>query len=282
MMGAAETSAGASAGVAPPAAPKRRKPARTSALYWTSAASVVGGLVIWEFVGRFVVKKALFLTTPTQIVAATIQLISQGELQRHIIASASEFFIGLVLAIFLGIGAGFAMASNRYAKRALGPWVAAFYATPTIAISPLIILWAGIGIWSKVIVVVINAIFPMIINTEAGLRSTDKQLIESARCFGCSRLQLFWKVSLPSAVPFLFAGIKLAIGRGLVAVVVAELFGSRAGLGFLLAQASDAFNMPLLFVSVVLLAVTGMALTWLVGAIERLLMPWRYMSDQDA
>ena len=151
------------------------------------------------------------------------------------------------------------------------------YATPTIAISPLIILWAGIGIWSKVIVVVINAIFPMIINTEAGLRSTDKQLIEAARCFGCSRLQLFWKISLPSAVPFLFAGMKLAIGRGLVAVVVAELFGSRAGLGFLLAQASDAFNMPLLFVSVVLLAVTGMALTWLVGATERILMPWRYL-----
>jgi NitT/TauT family transport system permease protein len=263
------------------AAPKWRKSPR-SGLYWTSIASVVGGLLVWEFAGRFVVKKALFLTTPTQIVGATIQLLLEGELQRHIVASASEFFIGLVMAIVLGVGVGFAMASNKYAKRALGPWVAAFYATPTIAISPLIILWAGIGIWSKVIVVVINAIFPMIINTEAGLRSTDKQLIEAARCFGCNRLQLFWKISLPSAVPFLFAGMKLAIGRGLVAVVVAELFGSRAGLGFLLSQASDAFNMPLLFVSVVLLAATGMALTWLVGAVERLLMPWRYLSDQDS
>jgi NitT/TauT family transport system permease protein len=273
---------GASSFAASAATPNRRRSPSMSALYWTSAASVIGGLLVWELAGRFVVKKALFLTTPTQIVAATIQLISEGELQRHIVASASEFFIGLCLAILLGIGVGFAMASNRYAKRALGPWVAAFYATPTIAISPLIILWAGIGIWSKVIVVVINAIFPMIINTEAGLRSTDKQLIEAARCFGCSRLQLFWKISLPSAVPFLFAGMKLAIGRGLVAVVVAELFGSRAGLGFLLAQASDAFNMPLLFVSVVLLAVTGMALTWLVGATERILMPWRYLLDQDS
>jgi ABC-type nitrate/sulfonate/bicarbonate transport system permease component len=272
---------GASSFAVSAATPNWRRSPRMSALYWTSAASVIGGLLVWELAGRFVVKKALFLTTPTQIVAATIQLISEGELQRHIVASASEFFIGLCLAILLGIGVGFAMASNRYAKRALGPWVAAFYATPTIAISPLIILWAGIGIWSKVIVVIINAIFPMIINTEAGLRSTDKQLIEAARCFGCNRLQLFWKISLPSAIPFLFAGIKLAIGRGLVAVVVAELFGSRAGLGFLLAQASDAFNMPLLFVSVVLLAVTGMALTWLVGASERVLMPWRYLSDQE-
>jgi NitT/TauT family transport system permease protein len=242
---------------------------------------VIGGLLLWELAGRFIVKKALFLTTPTQIVDATIKLISAGELQRHIVASGSEFIIGLVLAIILGIAIGFAMASDKYAKRALGPWVAAFYATPTIAISPLIILWAGIGIWSKVIVVVINAVFPMIINTEAGLRSTDKQLIEAARCFGCSRLQVFWKISLPSAVPFLFAGIKLAIGRALVAVVVAELFGSRAGLGFLLLQASDAFNMPLLFVSVVILAVSGMVLTWLVGAIERMLMPWRYTSEQE-
>lgn len=273
---------GAASSAAKPAVPAtRRGPGRMSALYWTSAVSVVGGLLIWELVGRFVIKKALFLTTPTQIVAATIQLISQGELKRHIYASGSEFAIGLVIAILLGIGVGFAMASDKYAKRAIGPWVAAFYATPTIAISPLIILWAGIGIWSKVIVVIINAVFPMIINTEAGLRSTDKQLIEAARCFGCSRLQIFWKVSLPSAVPFLFAGIKLAIGRGLVAVVVAELFGSRAGLGFLLAQASDAFNMPLLFVSVVLLAVTGVTLTWLVGLVERALMPWRHNAEQD-
>jgi NitT/TauT family transport system permease protein len=279
-----QTAAGG--GGTPPAAgpptsiPRKKKSARSS-LYWTSAASVIGGLLLWELAGRFIVKKALFLTTPTQIVEATITLIAAGELQRHLVASGSEFIIGLVLAIVLGIAIGFAMASDKYAKRALGPWVAAFYATPTIAISPLIILWAGIDIWSKVIVVVINAVFPMIINTEAGLRSTDKQLVEAARCFGCSRLQVFWKVSMPSAVPFLFAGMKLAIGRALVAVVVAELFGSRAGLGFLLLQASDAFNMPLLFVAVVILAVSGMMLTWLVGAVERLLMPWRYTSEQE-
>ncbi|MDB5598478.1 MAG: nitrate transporter permease [Xanthobacteraceae bacterium] len=261
---------------------KKSSAAWKGALFWTSAASIVGGLLLWELVGRFVVKKVLFLTTPTQIVVEIVRLARNGELQQHILVSAAEFSIGVVFAIFLGIGVGFAMASNKFAKRALGPWVAAFYATPTIAISPLIILWAGIDIWSKVIVVVINSIFPMIINTEAGLRSTDRQLIDAARCFGCSRLQIFWKVSLPSAVPFVFAGIKLAIGRGLVAVVVAELFGSRAGLGFLLAQASDAFNMPLLFVAVTILAVTGMTLTWLVGMLERLLMPWRTAVDQES
>jgi len=256
--------------------PVRRAPARfRNPLVWVSAASVIGGLALWEFAGRFIAKKALFLTTPTQIIAEIIKLSESGMLQVHVWTSAKEFVLGLVIAIMLGIGVGFAMASSEIAKRALGPWVSAFYATPTIAISPLIILWAGIDIWSKIIVVVINSIFPMIINTEAGLRSTDKQLIDAARCFGSTHSQLFWKVMLPSATPFVFAGIKLAIGRGLVAVVVAELFGSRAGLGFLLSQASDAFNMPLLFVAVTILAMTGMTLTWLVTWLERVLLPWR-------
>jgi NitT/TauT family transport system permease protein len=263
----------------------RKEQARRSAapkiLLWTSAASITGGLLIWELAGRFVVKKALFLTTPTQIVVEIVRLTTDGQLQEHVRVSASEFVLGLLIAIILGIAIGFAMASNKYAKRALGPWVSAFYATPTIAISPLIILWAGIDIWSKVIVVVINSVFPMIINTEAGLRATDRQLVDAARCFGASRLQIFWKVSLPSSIPFLLAGIKLAIGRGLVAVVVAELFGSRAGLGFLLSQASDAFNMPLLFVAVTILAVTGMTLTWFVSRVERLLLPWRTTVEEE-
>ncbi|MDO9413286.1 MAG: ABC transporter permease [Pseudolabrys sp.] len=247
----------------------------TRPLFWTSAVSIVAGLLMWELAGRFIVKKALFLTTPSQIVVEMWRLTASGQLKQHLYVSGIEFGTGLAIAIVLGIAIGFLMATNKYAKRALGPWVSALYATPTVAISPLIILWAGIDIWSKVIVVVINSVFPMIINTEAGLRSTDRQLIEAARCFGASRLQVFWKVLLPSATPFLLAGVKLAVGRGLVAVVVAELFGSRAGLGFLLAQASDAFNMPLLFVSVTILAVTGMALTGLIGGLERYFLPWR-------
>lgn len=247
--------------------------------FWTSAGSIVGGLLLWELAGRFLVKQSLFLTTPSQILVEIVRLARAGQLQQHLWASGSEFIIGLVIAMVAGIVIGFAMASSRSANRVLGPWVAALYATPTIAISPLIILWAGIGIWSKIIVVIINSVFPMIINTEAGLKSTDPQLVDAARCFGSTRLQIFWKVSMPSAVPFLLAGVKLAIGRGLVAVVVAELFGSRAGLGFLLEQASDAFNMPLLFVSVTILAVTGMTLTWLIGWLEKVLLPWRLTTE---
>lgn len=250
-------------------------------LSFASAASILGGLLLWELAGRFLVKNSLFLATPTQIVEEIIKLAASGELQLHMYTSSQEFFIGLAIAIVLGIGIGFLTASSRLGDRMLGPWVTALYATPTIAISPLIILWAGIGIWSKVIVVVINSVFPMIINTDAGLRATDKHLLDAARCFGASRWQLFWKVSLPAAIPFVLAGIRLAVGRGLVAVVVAELFGSRAGLGYLLIQASEVFNMPRLFAAVVILALTGIVLTWMVGRAERHLLPWRFAGGDD-
>ena len=188
--------------------------------------------------------------------------------------SGAEFIIGYVIASVIGIGLGFAMASSERAKQALQPWISGLYATPTIALAPLFILWLGIGIWSKVLVVIFLVLFPVTINTEAGLRTTSERLIEMLRSFGATPRQIFFKVSLPSALPFILAGLKLGIGRGLIAVVVAELFGSRAGLGRLISQSADAFNMPELFAGVIVLAVAGIAMTAGFGWIERRLVPW--------
>jgi NitT/TauT family transport system permease protein len=174
----------------------------------------------------------------------------------------------------LGIALGLAMASSVTAKQALQPWVSGLYATPTIALAPLFILWFGIGIWSKVIVVISLVLFPVAINTEAGLRTTSERLIEMLRSFGASPRQIFFKISLPSAVPFILAGLKLGIGRGLIGVVVAELFGSRAGLGRLISQSADAFNMPELFAGVVVLAFAGIVMTAGFGWLEGRLVPW--------
>jgi NitT/TauT family transport system permease protein len=117
-------------------------------------------------------------------------------------------------------------------------------------------------------------LFPVAINTEAGLRTTSERLIEMLRSFGATPRQIFFKVSLPSAVPFILAGLKLGIGRGLIGVVVAELFGSRAGLGRLISQSADAFNMPELFAGVVVLAVAGIVMTAGFGSLEKRLVPW--------
>jgi NitT/TauT family transport system permease protein len=229
--------------------------------------SVLGGLLLWELVSRLLVANPLFLAAPSQILQAIYALTMSGEMQRHLAISAIEFALGYAIASAIGIVLGFAMANSATAKRALQPWISGLYATPTIALAPLFILWLGIGIWSKVLVVIFLVLFPV-------LRTTSERLIEMLRSFGASPRQIFFKVSLPSAMPFILAGLKLGIGRGLIGVVVAELFGSRAGLGRLISQSADAFNMPELFAGVIVLAVAGIVMTAGFTWLEGKLVPW--------
>lgn len=266
------------------ASPSESKAAETTSshlfphTFWTryavAALSVIGGLVLWELISRFLVANALFLAAPSQIAVAIYNLGLSGELWHHIAISAVEFVLGYLIASALGIALGLAMAASDAVKRAMQPWIAGLYATPTIALAPLFILWLGIGIWSKVLVVIFLVLFPVTINTEAGLRTTSERLIEMLRSFGATQRQIFLKVSLPSAVPFILAGLKLGIGRGLIGVVVAELFGSRAGLGRLISQSADAFNMPELFAGVVILAFAGIVMTAGFSWLEKRLVPW--------
>jgi NitT/TauT family transport system permease protein len=245
-----------------------------SSRYLAGTLSVVGGLLVWEIASRLIVANPLFLAAPTQIMQAVYTLTLAGEMGRHVWISAIEFLLGYVIASVIGIAVGFGMANSARFKQAMQPWISGLYATPTIALAPLFILWLGIGIWSKVLVVIFLVLFPVTINTEAGLRQTSERLIEMLRSFGASERQIFFKVSLPSALPFILAGLKLGIGRGLIGVVVAELFGSRAGLGRLISQSADSFNMPELFAGVIVLAVAGIGMTAGFGWVEKKLVPW--------
>ena len=240
-----------------------------------SLGSVIGGLSIWEFVSRVIVGSKLFLAAPTQVLYALYELIRTGEIWKHVWISALEFFIGYFIACFLGVVLGFLMSGFKPCKQAMQPWVSGLYATPTVALAPLFILWFGIGIVSKVMVVTLLVLFPVVINTEAGLRNTSQNLVETVRAFGATPQQIFFKVALPSALPFIFAGFKLGIGRGLIGVVVAELFGARAGLGQLISQSAETFNMPNLFAGVTVLAVAGIAMTSGFAWLEQKLLPWR-------
>jgi NitT/TauT family transport system permease protein len=269
-MATLDTTPSADVETAPPAQPFVSFTARRFA----GVLSILGGLALWELVSRFVVANPLFLAAPTQIVAAIWSLALSGELWPHVWVSTVEFALGYVVASVLGMALGMAMAQSEVARKALEPWVSGLYATPTIALAPLFILWLGIGIWSKVLVVIMLVIFPVAINTEAGLRTTSPRLIEMLRSFGATPRQIFVKLSLPSTLPYILTGLKLGIGRGLIGVVVAELFGSRAGLGRLISQSADAFNMPELFAGVVILAVAGIVLTAGFSRLERRLVPW--------
>jgi NitT/TauT family transport system permease protein len=242
--------------------------------YLAGFLSVIGGLVLWEVVSRYLVANALLLAAPSEILQAIYRLTLSGEMGQHVAVSGIEFVLGYTIASIIGIALGFGMANGQTFRQALQPWISGLYATPTIALAPLFILWLGIGIWSKVLVVITLVMFPVTINTEAGLRHTSERLIEMLRSFGASRRQIFVKVSLPSALPFILAGLKLGIGRGLIGVVVAELFGARAGLGELISASADSFNMPELFAGVVVLAVAGIVMTAGFSWLESRLVPW--------
>jgi NitT/TauT family transport system permease protein len=274
MMATIETSPLSEVGAARRPKAETSAPTRTRGLHFAGLISILAGLALWEFLSRVVVANALFLAAPSQIFGAIYNLAISGQLWPHIAISAAEFAIGYVIASALGIVVGFVMASSEVGKKVLQPWISGLYATPTIALAPLFILWLGIGIWSKVLVVIFLVLFPVTINTEAGLRTTSARLIEMLRSFGATPRQIFFKLSLPSAMPFILAGLKLGIGRGLIGVVVAELFGSRAGLGRLISQSADAFNMPELFAGVIILAVAGIVMTSGFTWLERALVPW--------
>jgi NitT/TauT family transport system permease protein len=234
---------------------------------------VIVGLV-WEIAGRSG-RWPLILAPISDIWIKFLQLAATGELMRHVLVSLNEFFVGFAIAAVLGILLGIAIASSETVKDFVDPWVSAIYATPTVALAPLFIFMFGIDAPSKMAVVFLLAIFPVVINTATGIRSTDQVYIEAARSFSASRAQIFTKVLIPSALPFIVAGLRLGIGRGLVGVVVGEFIGARAGLGYLIFRSSQAFQIDAMWAGVFLLAGTGVVAVIVLQKIERRMAPWR-------
>jgi NitT/TauT family transport system permease protein len=234
----------------------------------------VAGGVLWELVARWL-NDPLFLVPPTTVVIHGAEMVAGGQLLPHVWASLAEFALGMVLACLVGVVLGLAIAvSRRFDDFTIG-WIAALYATPIVALAPLVILWFGITLASKVFVVFAVAVFPVLVNTAEGIRSTDPHLIEAARAFNANRRQIFTRVMIPFALPFIFAGFRLAVGRGLIGVVVGEFFGANVGLGYLIFQASSRFDMPSLFVAVSVLALMGVILTTLANWTTERLTPWK-------
>jgi NitT/TauT family transport system permease protein len=257
----------------PPSPAARFFRKRQSAI--VAVVSLVAGLVLWELVARFVIRDKLFLVAPSAIWDRATQLMATGELQKHTLTSTIEFAVGFGLAAVVGVLLGLLMGTNAGARAVASPWISAIYSTPTVALSPLLILWFKLGLESKVVVVFLVAVFPVLVNTQAGIETADERLVETARAFGARRVQIFTKVLLPSAVPFIVAGLRLGIGRGLVGVVVAELFGATSGLGYFINVASQVFDMAGLFAAVVILAAAGVVSTEAIKLLERRLAPWR-------
>jgi NitT/TauT family transport system permease protein len=229
----------------------------------------------WEILARTLLTNRLFFAPPSDVARAAMRLWETGELQKHIWVSFNELIFGVLLAIAVGTAIGVIVGISQRVQAYTEIYITALYATPLVAVAPLLILWLGIGIGSKIAVVFLTAVFPILINTIAGVRATEALLIEVAQSFCATRQQIIMKVTLPSALPFILTGIRLGIGRGIVGVVVGELFGSQAGLGFLIYTSGQTFDVPSLFVGIVTLAVAGVGLTFAAELVERHALRWR-------
>jgi len=236
------------------------------------AASVLVGLIAWEVYGR-VLNLSIF-TYPSKIGAAFVAVVKSGELQFYLGSSIVVLSLGLLLAILVGIPLGVLIARRATVEYAIDPYINALYATPTVALIPVIVLWLGFQTKAKVFLVFLFCVFPILINTYQGVKNTDRRLVEVARSF-CSREWSLWRdLILPSSVPFILAGIRLAIGRGLVGMVVAEFYTSISGLGYMIVQYANTFRTDRLFVPIVVLMVMGVGLTSLLRNLENRIAPW--------
>lgn len=220
--------------------------------------------------------KPIFISSPTRIAETAYRMFFvTGEIWKDIGWSSLEFVLGLAVAFAIGIPLGLAAGWYRRFSYAVEPFVAALNATPQVALLPLLILWLGTGLASRVLIIVLLAVLPIAISAIGAVRTADARLIRVARSFGASDWRLFRTIILPSAVPFLLAGTRLAVGRGMIGIVVGEIYGSAAGIGMMINQAGSRFETDRVFVGVLTIAAAGVALVEIVRVVERRVEIWR-------
>ena len=248
---------------------------------YRSLISLVILLAGWELIGRFVLTNKLFFVPLSDVAVAFVQLTLNGELEKHVAASFTAIGYGMALAMIIGISFGILLGASRVVADYTEVYVNALYSTPLVAVAPLLILWLGIGIGSKIAVVFLISVFPIVISTASGVRNVDAHFLDVARAFGATRSQIVFKVLIPAGLPFVITGVRLAIGRAIVGVVIGELFGASAGLGYLIFTAGQTFDVPALFVGVLCLAFAGVSLTWILQRLEKRLIRWKQPALED-
>ena len=246
-----------------PAAPSRRlwRRLEPTAL---GTGSIVVLILVWQFVPYFFPLKAgtrLFFAVPSQIIGTLWDMIVTGSLWAPLGVSATAFAIGLAMAIVVGLPLGILLGRSNTLNAMFDPFVTAFNATPRLVFLPLLMLWFGIGLWSKVAVVFLGALFPLLINV--------------VRSFGAGEWDVARLVVVPNALPFIIVGLRLAIGRAVLGVVVSEFFGSQEGLGVVMVRAASGFKVDVVFAGLIVFAGLSLLMTGLVKLLEDRMSRWR-------
>jgi ABC-type nitrate/sulfonate/bicarbonate transport system permease component len=240
------------------------------------SASAIVFLIIWELVGNvFQLINPMFMSAPSLIFSAAVQLFTSGEIYNDLYVSGVELFWGYLLSAIVAIPFGIAIGWYKKVAYVFDPFVNAMNATPRVALLPLVIIWLGIGILSKIGIIFLGAVFPILINTRDGVKTTPVNLLTAARSFGASEWMLFKTVVLPSTVPFILTGLRLGLGRAIVGVMVGELYAATAGIGFMITVAGATFQTDKVFVGVLIFALTGMLGMELLTKAEKRFNKWR-------
>ncbi len=260
----------------------RAPPNPPSTARWRPSERLVFGLLgfvvvlsVWEAVSVLGLVKKVVLSSPTLILNAAIKDISNGVIWPHLQASGTEYVLGFLAALVVGVPVGLAIGLFRRLNYLLDPWLSAIYATPTVALAPLIIIILGIGLEAKVFIVFLEAIFVIVVSTMAGVHAADAHFHDIAESFRASRWMRFRSVVLPASVPYILTGARLGTGRALVGVVIAEFLASNGGIGFYILLNGSILQTARVYFGIVLLGILGVALGEFVRVIERRFDRWR-------
>lgn len=241
---------------------------------WVSGISAVVLLVLWEVICRSGVVSALFLPSPTGIIAALMDMLTGGEIAASLAASMYRIVLGFVLGSVIGLAVGLFTGTSALIDRIGTPIVNALYPIPKIALLPLFILWLGIGELSKVTIIALGVFFPVAMNTYSGVKNVDPLLIKVAVSFNATRWMTLKKVVLPAALPMIFAGLRLAAGTSLLLLVAAEMIAAQEGIGALILHYGDLMITDRLMAGVIVLSVLGLVFNQLLQWAENRAIPW--------
>ena len=242
---------------------------------WSAMFVLLAAVVLWDLLVRWQQYPAFILPAPAVVAYKAWLALADGSLLRHTLATLVEIALGLLFGLTVAYALGYWLGKHRSLEQIAAPYIVASQSVPIVAIAPLLVLWLGSGLTSKVTVTALITFFPALVSAIVGIRSVDPDLHDLMRSLRASRWQLFWKLELPAALPMIFAGLKLSVTLAVVGAVVGEFMGADAGLGYLINLARGVFDTPLMFVAIFALVIIAQALYLTVVHIEQRTLRWQ-------
>jgi sulfonate transport system permease protein len=255
---------------------RRREGVRSLVIRLVSVASF---LIVWQLVGSQI--DPVLFTTPTKVAKASWGMIVSGELWKYLAPSLLVLLYGLTTSVVAGVAIGVLLARFRTLDLAFDMYITFLYSTPSVALVPLIVLWAGYDTLAKTVVLFLFAFFPMVINTYQGVKNVDPNLLEVGKAFRCSESQMWRHIIIPASLPFIVTGLRLAVGRGLIGMVIADLYMAVSGIGYLINKAATTYKVDNMFVPIVTLGILGVTLTAIMRALEKRVAPWAASANRQ-